>query len=154
MIVVVVTLLFFAFFNPKQDIAYVDNVELFNGFNMSKDLGQANNFKLKAQKKKLDSLYNIYSIFREQGDNEKTKALELQLRSEDQELKRMNEYLSKDLSEKVWSRLNQYVKEYGESKRYKVVLGTQGYGNVMYAKDGIDITADMLIYSNEKYEGH
>jgi len=57
---------------------------------MSKDLGESNNVKVKIQKRKRDSLYNIYSIFREQDDNEKTKALELQLRSEDQELKRMN----------------------------------------------------------------
>ncbi len=121
---------------------------------MSKDLGESNNVKVKIQKRKRDSLYNIYSIFREQDDNEKTKALELQLRSEDQELKRMNEYFSKDLSQKVWSRLNQYIKEYGESKQYKVVLGTQGNGNVMYAQKGIDITAEVLIYSNEKYEGN
>jgi len=50
--------------------------------------------------------------------------------------------------------LNQYIKEYGESKQYKVVLGTQGNGNVMYAQKGIDITAEVLIYSNEKYEGN
>ncbi|MBQ4819095.1 OmpH family outer membrane protein [Aquimarina sp. MMG016] len=138
----------------KSDIVYVDNVELFNGFNMAKDLGKINNEKITKQKKKLDSLYSIYSIFKEQKNTEKTQELENQLRSEDQELRKMNEYFSKDLSQKVWNRLNQYIKEYGETNQYKIVLGTQGNGNVMYAIDKINITVDVLEYANNKYEGN
>ncbi|MBQ4822483.1 OmpH family outer membrane protein [Aquimarina sp. MMG016] len=138
----------------NSNIVYVDNVELFNGFNMSKDLGKINKDKITKQKKKLDSLYTIYSILKEQKNEEKSTELETQLRSEDQELRKMNEYFSKDLSQKVWNRLNQYIKEYGEANEYKIVLGTQGNGNVMFAEEGINITEDILIYANHKYEGN
>nr|WP_298541189.1 OmpH family outer membrane protein [uncultured Aquimarina sp.] len=145
----------FSFFNRSEsNIVYVDNVTLFNGFNMSKDLGKINNEKITKQKKKLDSLYTIYSIFKEQKNTEKATALENQLRSEDQELRKINEYFSNEMSQQVWNRLNQYIKEYGEANQYKIILGTQGNGNIMFAQDGVDITTTVLEYANTKYEGN
>jgi outer membrane protein len=151
---IVIFIAFYLSNSSSTDIVYVDNVKLFNGFNMSKDLGKINNEKITKQKKKLDSLYTIYSILREQENKEKTQELEVQLRTEDQELKKMNEYLSKDISQKVWNRLNQYVKEYGIANQCKVILGTQGVGNIMYAQEEIDITTRVLEYANTKYEGN
>ena len=138
----------------KKDIVYIDNIQLFEGFNMSKDLQKINSQKLTAGKKKMDSLFNIYSIFREQKNEEKTKELSTQLRLQDQELRQMKEVLAQELNQKVWKRLNQYVKEYAENKKYLIVLGTQGNGNVMFGKEQVDITEDILIYVNNKYEGN
>ncbi len=150
-----VSLLSYQVFKPvKSEIVYIDNIKLFNGFNMSKDLGKINNEKITKQKKKLDSLYAIYSIFREQKNTEKAQQLEVQLRTEDQELRKINEYFSKEVSQQVWNRLNQYIKEYGETHTLKIILGTQGNGNVMYAQQGIDITTSVLEYANTKYEGN
>lgn len=154
LLLIVIFIAFYLSNSSSTDIVYVDNVKLFNGFNMSKDLGKINNEKITKQKKKLDSLYTIYSILREQENKEKTQELEVQLRTEDQELKKMNEYLSKDISQKVWNRLNQYVKEYGIANQCKVILGTQGVGNIMYAQEEIDITTRVLEYANTKYEGN
>ncbi|EZH72250.1 hypothetical protein ATO12_25280 [Aquimarina atlantica] len=121
---------------------------------MSQDLGKTNNRKITKQKKKLDSLYTIYSILREQENKEKTQELEVQLRTEDQELKKMNEYLSNDMRQKVWNRLNQYIKEYGIANQCKIILGTRGVGNIMFAQEEIDITTKVLEYANTKYEGN
>ncbi|MBQ4821402.1 OmpH family outer membrane protein [Aquimarina sp. MMG016] len=153
-IALIILLSFYISNSSRSEVVYVDNVQLFNGFNMSKDLGKVNNEKITKQKKKLDSLYAIYRILSEQKNTEKTQELENQLRSEDEELRKMNEYFSKDLSQKVWNRLNQYIKEYGETNQYKIVLGTQGSGNVMYAIEGIDVTDRILEYANIKYEGN
>ncbi|MDY8138492.1 OmpH family outer membrane protein [Aquimarina sp. 2201CG5-10] len=153
--VALIILLSLHFVKPsKSEIVYVDNVELFNDFNMSKDLGKINTEKMNVERKKMDSLYSIYSIFREQKNKEKTTELEKQLRAQDQELRKTKDFLSKDLNRKVWNRLNQYIKEYGETHKYKIVLGTQGNGNVMYAEEVINITSNVLIYANEKYEGN
>jgi len=76
------------------------------------------------------------------------------LRSEDQELKQINETLSRASSQQVWKRLNEYLKTYGEKHEYPMILGTQGNGNVMYAKEGIDITDAVLEYANSKYQGN
>ncbi|AXT53936.1 OmpH family outer membrane protein [Aquimarina sp. BL5] len=155
LLITIFTLFSFCFLSRSEsNIVYVDNVTLFNGFNMSKDLGKINNEKITKQKKKLDSLYTIYSIFKEQKNTEKATSLEIQLRSEDQELRKINEYFSNDVSQQVWNRLNQYIKEYGEANEYKIILGTQGNGNIMFAEDGIDITEKILEYANNKYEGN
>ncbi|WP_299311233.1 OmpH family outer membrane protein [uncultured Aquimarina sp.] len=154
-LVVISALFSFCFLSRSEStIAYVDNVTLFNGFNMSKDLGKINNGKIIKQKKKLDSLYTIYSIFKEQKNTEKATTLETQLRLEDQELRKINEYFSKEVSQQVWNRLNQYIKEYGESNQYRIILGTQGNGNIMFAREGVDITETVLEYANTKYEGN
>ncbi|PKV51941.1 periplasmic chaperone for outer membrane proteins Skp [Aquimarina sp. MAR_2010_214] len=154
LLLIVIFTAFYFFKSSSTDVVYVDNVKLFNGFNMSQDLGKINNKKITKQKKKLDSLYTIYSILRKQENKEKALELEMQLRTEDQELKKMNEYLSKDISQKVWTRLNQYVKEYGIANQCKIILGTQGVGNIMYAQEEIDITTKVLEYANAKYEGN
>ncbi len=154
-LVVISALFSFCFLSRSEStIAYVDNVTLFNGFNMSKDLGKINNGKIIKQKKKLDSLYTIYSIFKEQKNTEKATTLETQLRLEDQELRKINEYFSKEVSQQVWNRLNQYIKDYGEANKHEIILGTQGNGNIMFAQDGIDITEMVLEYANTKYEGN
>lgn len=151
----IVVLFSFQFFgSSKHEIVYVDNVKLLNGFNMSKDLQKINTSKVTAQKKELDSLFNVYSIFREQKNEEKVKELEQILRIRDKEFRTMAEELSNSTNQKIWKRLNQYVKEYGELNDYKIVLGTQGSGNVMYAEENADITEAILIYANDKYEGN
>jgi len=138
----------------QRDIVYVDNISLFNDFNMTKDLGKINTVKINLQKKKLDSLYSIYQIFKQNDQKKEIDKLEVELRKEDQELKTMSDYFSNDVSQQVWNRLNTYIKEYGEANKFKIVIGTQGNGNVMYADEAIDITADLLEYSNNKYEGN
>lgn len=153
-LLVLMVILFFVITQKEDEIVYVDNIRLFNGFNMTEDLNQINGLKIKKQKKKLDSLYTIYGIFRDNNQNDKLEGLEAQLRNEDEELKKMNQNFSDELSQSVWKRLNVYVKEYSVTKGYKIVLGTQGSGNVMFAADGIDITDAIIEYSNLNYEGN
>ncbi|MEE9363945.1 MAG: OmpH family outer membrane protein [Cellulophaga sp.] len=135
-------------------IVYTDNVKLFSGFNMTKDMNRINGVKIDEQKNKLDSLYVFYRIFKQSKNSVKLKYIETKLAKEDEELRYMGEKFSKDVSEKVWKRLNAYIKTYGEQNNYMLILGTQGHGNVMYANDKIDITEGLLEYANGKYEGN
>ncbi|WP_152573447.1 OmpH family outer membrane protein [Pelagihabitans pacificus] len=153
LLLILTTFLFFRFAQDEDKIVYVDNIRLFNGFNMTKDLNRINGEKINKQKKKLDSLYTIYGIFKDNNQTDKLGALETQLRNQDQELKNMNERFSNEISQAVWNRLNSYIKDYGAANGYKIVLGTQGNGNVMFAQEGIDITEAVISYSNSLYEG-
>jgi len=137
----------------RPKIVYLDNVRLFNQFNMSKDLNNLNRLKINGQKKKLDSLYERFNFFQEEEKFEESKKIEGLLRIEDQKLKEMVEFLSDDIGEQVWKRLNTYIKEYGKSNNYDIIIGTLGDGNVMYANSKVDITSDVLEYSNRIYEG-
>jgi outer membrane protein len=141
------------FSHEKREIVYIDNIRLFNDFNMTMDLNKINGDKIKKQKKKIDSLYTIYGIFRDNDQTDKLEALETQLRNEDQEFKNMNKRFSSEISRTVWNRLNTYVNEYGMANDYKIVLGTQGNGNVMFAQKGKDITDEVMHYCNSRYEG-
>ncbi|MEO9531944.1 MAG: OmpH family outer membrane protein [Crocinitomicaceae bacterium] len=58
-----------------------------------------------------------------------------------------------DFSNKVWAQLNSYVQEFGSENNYDVIIGMKGDGNVMYVKDGANITNEVISYSNDKYNG-
>jgi len=44
--------LFIFVLKPSKEIVYIDNIKLFNGFDMAKDLGKINSKKIMSQKKK------------------------------------------------------------------------------------------------------
>ena len=56
-------------------------------------------------------------------------------------------------TQQVWTRLNQYIKDYGREYEYDLILGAKGDGNLMYADDRLDITEEVLEYVNKKYDG-
>lgn len=151
-------IIFLAFYitnlSEKKELVYVDNIKLFNGFNMSKDLSDMHNKKINAKKKQVDSLYQQFQFHIKAENQAEMKKTQLVLQNADQQLKEMQQYVSKEVTQQVWNRLNTYIKEYSESKEYTIVLGTQGNGNIMYAKEAIDITAEVIEYANLKYEGN
>lgn len=53
----------------------------------------------------------------------------------------------------VWTQLNSYIESYGDENNYEVIIGMQGNGNVMYVKDQVNVTEDVIAYANKKYEG-
>lgn len=140
--------------SEKKDLVYVDNIKLFNGFNMSKDLSNFHNKKIQEQTKVVDSLYQQFQLHIKAKSELETKKTQLVLQQADQELKEMKQYVSSEVSQQVWSRLNAYIKEFSKENEYIAVLGTQGNGNVMYAKETIDVTKEILAYANSKYEGN
>ena len=144
----------FHFTSQKQEIVFVNNVTWFNEFNMAKDMGRKHKVAIEKQKKSFDSLYTVYNILKEQKSIAKLPQLEQQLQQKDAELKQMEAYLSKDVSQQVWNRLNTYIKDYGKVNEYQLILGTQGSGNIMYGEESLDITLDLLEYANTKYEGN
>lgn len=73
--------------------------------------------------------------------------------SEQEYLDYYKDSIATDFSTKVWKQLNSYVEEYGAENDYDVIIGMQGNGNVMYAKEGVNITDDVIVYANNKYNG-
>ena len=53
--------------------------------------------------------------------------------------------------DKIWQQINQYVMDYSKENNYSIVFGANGQGSLMYAEEGIDITKEMVIYINNKY---
>jgi len=155
---IVLLFVLFALFclnQPKPELVrYVDNVQLFNAFNMSKDLSKIHNDRIKNQVVLVDSLYKNFQLSIKNEEKEIIlKREQLNFQKENQKLQEMQEYFSKEVSQQVWNRLNLYMKDYGTQYKYQLILGTQGNGNIMYADSIINITDDLLEYCNTKYEG-
>lgn len=155
MLLVIIALLFnYLNQNKEEPIVYIDNVKLFNGFNMAKDIKAVEEAKINALAKELDSLYlKLQSITKKKEDN-LAKSLQQQIAYKSKNLQELQDNYANKLSQNVWNRLNTYIKAYAEIKKLKIILGTSGNGNVMYAQESIDITAKILEFSNKKYEGN
>jgi len=58
----------------------------------------------------------------------------------------------KKLTEQVFGRVNDFVKRYGKEKGYRIILGANGSGNILYAEESMDITKDVQEALNKEYE--
>jgi outer membrane protein len=142
--------------------AFVDSGKLFAEFRMSKELRK----QLEAVQKKregiLDSMYrgmNSYNEYLQQNKNKTKEELDrLALMQEELHYRQQTfqEEQGKLLAEydgRIWAQINEYVKEFGKKNNYKVILGANGQGSLMYADEQTDITKPVLEYLNDRYDG-
>lgn len=158
-ILVAVSVVSCGFFSKSiPEIVYVDNVVLFHEFNMSMELREDYREKIDLEAKKVDSLIMCYKTIqvkkvKEKLDDEKLETFKSQIQIHDKSLQKLQDYFSNEVTQQVWDRLNTYTKEYGASQGYKIVLGAQGNGNVMYSDGDLNVTKEILEYANSQYEG-
>lgn len=140
--------------SEKNPVVYVDNVKLFNGFNMAKDLSASHTKKMNKQRKRVDSIYQEFQKYAQAKDEKQVEQTRHVLQNEDKLLTDMQEYFKNEVSQQVWQRINTSLKKYGEKQGYELVLGANGNGSVMYANQAtVDITDSFLAYANAEYEG-
>ncbi|GFD91569.1 hypothetical protein KUL156_57970 [Alteromonas sp. KUL156] len=163
LILSLIGLIVFSFLNKRRDVVFIDNVRVFKEFNMTKELGKINEEKYKPELVAYDSLVKAItnletSINKSEGEtNNKTEKyvkLKRKISIKENELEAIRTYVKKEINKKVWSRLNGYVKEFGEEKKVDLIVGAQGSGNIMYGADDIDYTDEFINYANLKYEGN
>lgn len=155
-IIILILLIFGAFYyfnETKEDLVYIDNIKLFNSFNMTKDIKTIEETKIYTKGKELDSLYAIFQTIKDKQDNS-SKILQKQIAYKSKAFRELQDNYSHNLSNTVWNRLNGYIKAYAQIHHLKIILGTSGNGNVLYAEEAIDVTAQIIEFSNQKYEGN
>lgn len=57
------------------------------------------------------------------------------------------------LTKGVLAQLNTYIKKYAEQQRYDMIYGITTEGNILYGKDALDITDQILLGANNEYTG-
>ncbi len=147
----------FSFFTSTKKIVYINTSEVFNSFRMTKELDKDVKVLEEDRKSKMDSLT---------GEMKRIQRGVLKV-TETEFLMAKKNYLEKQSlfteeigrikqgsMEKIWKQINQYVTDFGKEKNLDIILGANGGGGLMYAKDKIDITNDIIIYINEKYSGN
>jgi outer membrane protein len=141
----------------------VDTGKLFNEFKMSKELKSKMDIVSLEKKRIVDSLYNEMSKMSSIFNSANVKPTELEIKNakllEQEYYYRQKQFteesqkLDMDYTSKIWTQLNEYLDEYGKNKKYDFILGANGEGNLLYAKDDIDVTMDVVQFVNNKYEG-
>ncbi len=139
------------YFNNNIKTFYVDNVELFNEFKMSKEMNELHSNKIKKQAKKVDSLYQLFQMSIK--EKKEDKLLQYNLQQENTKLEEFQDYFTNSVSEQVWDRLNGYIIDYGKQNDCDIIFGASGNGNIMYSKEDFNITKDIISYANSKYDG-
>lgn len=163
-LIVVITVLFFLSKDSKKkgDVFFIDNIALFNEFNMTKDLGNMNEEKYKGKLKQFDSLVNVFNdlesklkLKKKISAKEETEYVQFHrvLREQEQEIEGIKIAVKNEINQKVWSRLNTYMDDYGKKNELRLVLGAQGKGNIMYGDSLQNLTKDFIKYANKRYEG-
>lgn len=155
------------FFNHKQDIVYVDSVQLVNNYKGMQDARKAYQHKASTWKANIDTLANEVhrQIMNHEKETSKMTARERQLSQELIKTKQnqlveyqraMNTQAQQEDSKmtgEVVNQINAYLKKYGKAHGYKIVMAATEYGNIAYAEEGLDITKEVLEGLNKEYTG-
>jgi outer membrane protein len=161
----VLTLILFSFSTPK--IAYVETDKLLNeyqgmieakaAFQVKANQWQANIDTLKSE---LETAIKTYEAEKNALSQKIQQEREKELGLKQQQLAQYNQSISQQaeqedekLTEGVVTQVNAYIKEYGKDSGYKIILGANGSGSIVYGEDAMNITEDVLEGLNEEYDG-
>ena len=150
---------------PK--IAYVNASSLMEGYNGMKESRQLLEQRKVAQQARLDSVaqvvdklianYQQNAQVLSTTDQQQSQALISRYQQEYFELKATQEEAlasyENELAENVLAQLNGYIDQHGKDHGYDLIIGTSGEGNVLYAKQYYDITDELMVTLNNRYEG-
>lgn len=145
---------------PKTGFVLIQ--DLYNGFHMKKEIEKKYQQTKNARDKILDSLSLELKILANkiQSEQEKIKSTIEEFNAKrDEYVQRKQTYeednvaLAKKYDKEILTQLNQYVKDFGEKNQYTYVFGNDGNGSLLYAKEGENITKQVLEYINNKYNG-
>lgn len=151
--------------NHTLKVAYIRSADMVYSYEGMKDAQKAYQQKMQAWQANVDTLrielernFNTYT-------NESTK-LSVKDKTEKQVLlnqqqQNYNQYAQtikekskteeQKMTEGVLNQVNSFIEEYSKAQGYDLVIGTTTSGNLLYAKEYMDITANVLKALNENY---
>ena len=145
---------------PKTGFILIQDV--FNGFDMKKEMEKKFTETKNARQRILDSLTFDLNILGKKIESEHQKNKEnielFRIRREEytkrkQNFEEDNSELSKQYDKEIFAQLNQYVKDFGKENGFTYIFGSDGNGSLMFAKEKNDITKPLTEYLNKKYKG-
>ncbi len=141
---------------------YVDVMEVFEAFEMKKELQKKLEKDLTTKQATLDSLmFQLQSMNNDLGAKESPSNDEVQqfqvLQNHYMQQKQLFDGYSQELTAKydaqILEQLSQYIKDYGLDNGYDYVFGATGDGNILYGAEPADITEEVIAYINKSYQG-
>ena len=149
-IVLIAIFVFYNYNSKSKTIVYVDNSKLFEEFRMTKEMKTIGEKEFTTKKIFLDSLYA--KLQENIGEQEK-EILMKEFVSKREEFDQFNQNFVVVESDKIWSRINSYAKDFSKENNYKLVIGSNNKQDILFADESIDVTKEFLDYLNKKYSG-
>lgn len=100
---------------------------------------------------KLDSINN--DVVKSKSDKQKFMLLRQKYYTLQQSIDGKAQQEDQKMTSTVMAQLNEYIDEYGEEKKYDLIIINTQLQNVGYVSGSIDVTAEVLSYVNTKYNG-
>lgn len=160
-VIVSVSVSFFINRTSAVKVAWFNLPEVFNSFEYKKEMEKKYIKTEETRKKIIDSLELELKILVksiEADRNDKDKLAQFSAKREryyekKQQFEEDNSQMKTQFNSEIYTQLNQYVKDYGKEKGYKIVFSAEGSGALMYGDPVLDITQELKGYVNEKYQG-
>ncbi len=162
-----ISLVTFFYSQNSSDLVYVDVNKLLDGYKRTKVVRGEFEKKAKVLKSNVDSLVTDWQkelkLYEKERSKFSKKELELKqhlLSNKQQQINNYQQAIQKQIqsedqkaTQTVVNDINDYVKEFGKKKGYKIIFGASGSGNIMYADKTADLTEEVLEGLNAEYGG-
>lgn len=154
--IAVVLYLIYDHMQRRNRIVYVDNLELFEGFQMKTELEKKYKETEDQRKAILDSLLTQLKVRAQTGGiaaSEELGLLKKEFLTRKELFDKENAEMMSRYNEQIWNQLNEYTAQYSKEKGYEFVFGANGQGVLMYATDTKNVTKELLEFVNTSYHG-
>ena len=146
-------------------VAYIRSADMIYSYDGMKDAQKQFQDKMLAWQANIDTLrielernFSEYSSevskLSTQDKSERQKLLSRQQQNYNQYTSTINEKSKAEeqkMTEGVLNQVNSFIEEYSKEKGYDIVIGTTTSGNLLYAKERMDITDEVLKELNKNY---
>jgi outer membrane protein len=129
----------------QKPVVYVDIGKLVDGYKLKTDLEEQAAANLLRIRNVIDSLQLVHSL--KSGPAIDSNIVRLQA-----EFDRYYKQSNDEMTREVWDRLNPAIEKFGIQNRYRVIVGANGTGSVLYGDEEADITEELINYVNLAYE--
>lgn len=150
----------------QEKTAYVDTTRLIQDYQEMKDVEAEFEVRSTALKAELDSIgrgfqaevqeYQAQAPTLSESEREQRGK---ELMQQQQQLQQQQQIRSQQLRQEsgeaidtLVSKVKDFVADYGERNNYTYIFGSNETANIMYAKEGLDITDEILVELNEAYK--
>lgn len=149
-------------YQNRSKTGYIIIEEVYNKFELKKELEKQFNSIKTERKKILDSLELDLKLYDSKlrkmikVGSEAASLFETKKEVYYQKAKQFeedNNQTSSQFDKEILMQLNQYVKDYGKEKKYDYIFGNDNNGSLMHATEKNNITSEVVDYINKKYKG-
>lgn len=164
---VIITSFSFSFKNETVKVGHVENARMLTEYNAIKEMKVEYESKVKNWRGELDSLKvsidsditEFKSSFHNMSEEQKKynsavirqKKEQLEVLASEIEERIGNE--DQRVSTSILKQIDSYIQQYGSENGFDYIMGVTDAGNVLFAKNSHDLTDEILIGLNNKYDG-